>query len=161
YAQSNGELRGGKQDMYEGGIRVPTFFYWKDKIKPGSKTNRLGMLMDLFPTFCEVAGVDQPDGLDGMSISPTLLGKEQITDDRPVFWMRREGYRYGGQAYYAARFGDLKILQNTPYEPIQLFNIKNDEYEETPLDPTELEDYKQIRLYLQEHIRESGAIPWQ
>lgn len=161
YAQSNGKLRGGKQDMYEGGIRVPTFFYWKNKIEPGTVTDNFAMLMDLFPTFCEVAEIKPLQNIDGISILPTILGKKQTTNDRYVFWVRREGGQYGGQAYYAARYKDFKILQNTPYEPIQYFNIKNDEYEENALESPEDEIYQAIRSQLQEHIRRAGVIPWQ
>jgi arylsulfatase A-like enzyme len=162
YAQSNGKLRGGKQDMYEGGIRVPTFFYWKNKIEPGAVTDKLGMGMDLFSTFCEVAGAAVPDGLDAISLLPTLLGNEQITDDRSVFWVRREGGRYGGQAYYAARYRDFKILQNTPYEKIQYFNIANDAYETSAIESSEEDEvFQKLRTALREHIRETGAVPWQ
>ena len=59
YEQSNGKLRGGKQDMYEGGIRVPTFMRWKNVIPAGSSTKNFGMLMDLLPTFSEIAGVEE------------------------------------------------------------------------------------------------------
>ena len=162
YAQRNGKLRGGKQDMYEGGIRVPTFFYWKNKIVPGTVTENFAMLMDLFPTFCEVANVEPSHMVDGISILPTLLGDKQVTNDRFVFWVRRDGGPvYGGQAYYAARYKDYKILQNTPFEPIQFFNIKDDEYEEKALNTWEDKTYKKLRRQLQEHIRKSGAIPWQ
>ncbi|WP_242083412.1 sulfatase [Aestuariivivens sediminis] len=161
YAQSNGRLRGGKQDMYEGGIRVPTFFYWKNKILPNSTTPNLAMLMDLFPTFCEVAEIDVPQSIDGISLLPSLLGKPQSTNTRYLFWVRREGWHYGGQAYYAARYGDLKILQNTPFEPVQAFDLKNDPYEKQPLNPSDMEQYQDLRFQLQNHIRKAGAIPWQ
>jgi len=161
YAQSNGKLRGGKQDMFEGGIRVPSFFFWKNKIKPGTKTENFAMLIDLFPTFCEIAGINDPESIDGTSILPTLLGEEQNTNNRYVFWVRREGGKYGGQAYYAARYQDFKILQNSPYELIQLFNIEHDEYEENPINPSDIDFFQQIQFQLQEHIRKAGAIPWQ
>jgi arylsulfatase A-like enzyme len=161
YEQSNGKLRGGKQDMYEGGIRVPTFFYWKNKIKPGT-TDKFGMGMDLFPTFCEVAGADVPKNMDAISILPTLLGKEQITDDRSVFWVRREGGHYGGQAYYAARYKGFKILQNTPHEAIQYFDIENDAYETKVIQPAnDDQTYNYLRAALREHIRSTGGVPWQ
>lgn len=161
YEQSNGKLRGGKQDMYEGGIRVPTFFYWKDKIKSGT-TDKFGIGMDLFPTFCDVAGVEVSNQIDGISLLPTLFAKEQVTDDRTVFWVRREGGHYGGQAYYAARNKSFKILQNTPHEAIQYFDIGNDEYETTVIEPSaDDEIYKNLRTDLREHIRETGGVPWQ
>lgn len=161
FAQSNGKLRGGKQDMFEGGIRVPAFFYWKGKIIPASKTENLGMLMDLFPTFCDIAGAKYPDKIDGISLLPTLMGKPQTTDDRYVFWVRREGWHYGGQAYYAARYKEYKILQNTPFEPKQYFNLRKDELETAPLETNNTEIFKKLNFQLSEHIRKAGAVPWQ
>ncbi|MFY0652785.1 MAG: sulfatase-like hydrolase/transferase [Cyclobacteriaceae bacterium] len=162
YEQSNGKLRGGKQDMYEGGIRVPTFVNWKGKIKPGTSTDNIALSMDLFPTFCEVADVSIDHKIDGVSIVPTLLGQVQSTSDRTIFWVRREGgEKYGGQAYYAVRKGDIKILQNIPYEALQMFDMKQDELETTPLETSDNEVYKQLRKEWQEHIRLTGSVKWQ
>jgi len=161
FAQSNGKLRGGKQDMYEGGIRVPAFACWRGKITPGSQTGNFAMLMDLYPTFCDLAGAEIEHPVDGISILPTLLGEPQATDERTVFWMRREGNRYNGMAYYAARNGDYKILQNTPFEPFQYFKVGEDEYEQEPLEESDAEIFTTLRKQLQEHIRRSGSVPWQ
>ncbi len=161
FAQSNDPLRGGKQDMYEGGIKVPAFAFWKDHITPGSTSDNFGMLMDLFPTFCEVAGFEAPQELPSVSLLPTLLGQEQATDDRTVFWVRREGWKYGGQCYYAAREGHFKILQNSPYEAIQYFNLEQDPFEQNPLEGQDDPVYNKLRAALQEHIRTTGAIAWQ
>ncbi len=162
YAQSNGQLRGGKQDMYEGGIRVPAFFYWKNKIKAGSRSGNFAMLMDIFPTICDLTNTAKSNLVDGISILPTLLGKQQTTNERYTFWMRREGGdKYGGQAYYAARHQDDKILQNTPFEAIQFFNLQTDEKESKALDQEKSDIYKNLRIQLQEHIRKAGSVPWQ
>jgi arylsulfatase A-like enzyme len=161
YEQSNGLLRGGKQDMYEGGIRVPAFVVWKGQIKAGSSSDRLTLLMDLFPTFAELAGAELTHSIDGESFLPELKGTVRPPSDRTVFWVRREGHVYGGQAYYAARRGDYKILQNTPYEGIQFFNVGKDPYEEVPLETEDSEIFRSLRSALQEHIQETGRIPWQ
>lgn len=162
HGASNGILRGGKQDMYEGGIRVPMACQWNGIIKPGTQTNNFAMLMDLYPTFCDIAGIQVYHPIDGISILPTMLGQKQITDDRTVFWVRREGgKKYGGNAYYAARKGKYKLVQNTPYEPLQFFNLEVDETEQNPLDEKTEKAYKALRKELQWHIRRSGAIPWQ
>lgn len=162
FEQSNGALRGGKQDHYEGGIKVPTFVQWKGHISPGSSTDHLGLHMDLFTTLCDVAGVTVEHEVDGVSLLPIFLGEEQITDDRVVFWMRREGgNRYGGQAYYAARYKDFKIVQNSPYEPIEYFNISDDPYETNPLPTVEDSIYTKLRIELRQHIRKAGGVAWQ
>lgn len=160
HGASNGPLRAGKQDMYEGGIKVPTCFVWPGKIKPETQNNNLGLTMDLFPTLCEIAGVTINHEIDGISLTPGIQGKKQITDDRTVFFVRREGGGYGGLCYYAARKGKYKLLQNTPFEPLQLFDIVSDPYEKQPLDENS-EEFRDLKYNLSQHIRKSGAIPWQ
>ncbi|MEQ9221676.1 MAG: sulfatase-like hydrolase/transferase [Cyclobacteriaceae bacterium] len=156
---SNGDLRGGKQDMYEGGIKVPTCMVWKNKIPAGEESAKMGLTMDLFPTLCSIAGVEPPAGIDGMNLYP-LQSMENETE-RTVYFMRREGGRkYGGLCYYAIRKGPYKMLQNTPYEPLQLFNIEGDYREQKQLDSNS-EEFKDLQYDLSQHIRKSGAIPWQ
>ena len=161
---NNGFLRGGKQDMYEGGIRVIGGFLWKDRIKAGSVTDNFAVLFDLFPTICEVAGAKITHQIDAISILPTLLGQQQVTDNRTVHWLRREGGDYyGGMAYYATRNGNFKIVQNSPWEPIQFFNLATDPAEQNPLDrDKEFQHiYRQLFRNQTQHIRRSGAVPWQ
>jgi arylsulfatase A-like enzyme len=161
YEQSNGPLRGGKQDMFEGGIRVPAFFVWEEKIKAGSSCERISLLMDLFPTFQELAGSELSENIDGVSFLSELLGVQRPPQERYLFWVRREGGHYGGQAYYAARKGNYKILQNTPYETFQFFDVGNDPFETSALEARDNINYWQLRSALMDHIRASGRIPWQ
>ncbi len=159
YEANNGPFKGGKQDMYEGGIKVPACFVWKNHIEAGSETDAIALTMDIFPTLCEIAGQNITTDIDGMSILPLLQGKKQETDDRHLFWVRREGFKYGGKAYYACRYKDHKILQNTPFIPMEYYNIQTDPGEENELEKSG-EIYNNLWNNLQEHIRKSGAIPW-
>ena len=157
---SNGPLRAGKQDMYEGGIRVPMCAVWPGKIQPGTRSERVALTMDLYPTICEAAGAKIAHEIDGRSILPTLLGKSQPAEDRFLFWVRREGGGYGGRAYYAARYGDYKLVQNSPYEPMELYNLKDDPQEQKPLGRKN-KMYQKLFTALRNHIIEAGAVPWQ
>lgn len=157
---SNGYLRGGKQDMYEGGIKVPTCMVWKEKIKSGYTSDRLSLTMDFFPTICDIAGITISHEIDGLTILPDILRKDQSSNERTVYFMRREGGIYGGLCYYAVRKGNYKLLQNTPYENLQLFNIHSDPLEKVPLN-TDSEQFKNLKFELSQHIRKSGKIPWQ
>ena len=157
---SNGNLRGGKQDFYEGGIKVPTCFVWKNKIEPGSTTDNLGLTMDIYPTLLEIAGVSPPNLIDGLSLYPTILGKKQISDQRVVYFMRREGGLYGGLCYYATRDGKYKLVQNTPFEPLQLFDLETDPKEQSPLESSS-KQFQDLKFKQSQHIRQSGKIPWQ
>jgi arylsulfatase A-like enzyme len=157
---NNGPLRAGKQDMYEGGIRVPMCAVWTGQIKPGSRCGRVALTMDLYPTICEAAGATITHAIDGRSILPTLLGRSQPTEDRVLFWVRREGGGYNGRAYYAARYGDFKLVQNNPFEPMQLYNLKDDPQEQKPLDRKH-KMYQRLFTALRNHVIEAGAVPWQ
>lgn len=158
---NNKPFRGAKQEMYEGGICVPGGFYWKGRIKPTVNDNFI-MLSDIFPTLCALTGITFSHKIDGISVLPILEGKKQITDERIVHWVRREGnFRYGGQAYYASRYQTYKLVQNTPWEPYQLFNLANDPEEQKPINDKSSEIYKTLFRGLMEHIRVSGSIPWQ
>ena len=159
---NNGGLHGGKQNMWEGGLRVPTCAVWPGRIKPGTRSGRVALTMDFYPTLCEVAGAPVRHTIDGVSLLPTLMGEPAPEfESRTVFWVRREGGRtYGGRAYYAARRGDWKLLQNTPYEPMELFNLGNDNAEERPLGASRPE-YGALSDALRKHINRSGAVPWQ
>lgn len=157
---NNGSLRGGKQEMYEGGIRVPFCAVWPGRIQAGTRSQRVALTMDLYPTMCAAAGLEVKLPIEGRSILPTLLGQSQPPEERTLFWVRREGNRYGGQAYYAVRHGDFKLLQNTPFEPLQLYNLAKDPMEQKPLGADHAM-YKKLFTALRNHINESGAVPWQ
>ena len=157
---NNGPLRAGKQDMYEGGIRVPMCAVWPGKIKAGSRSRRVRLTMDLFATICEAAAAAVDYEIDGRSILPALFGKSRPAEERFLFWVRREGGGYGGRAYYAARYGDFKLVQNSPFEPLQLYNLKDDPKEQNPLDRKH-PMYNKLFTALRNHIIEAGAVPWE
>ncbi len=159
---NNGPLRGGKQDMYEGGIRVPMCAVWPGHIEPGSGTSRVALTMDLYPTVCEAAGIRPPSGLDGVSLLPLLLGKNPPPEQRDLVWMRREGnMRYRGRDYYALRRGDWKLVQNSPFAPYELYNLRADPREENDLARREPKILEQLVRALMLHIQRAGRVPWQ
>lgn len=160
-AASSGVLNGGKEDMYEGGIKVPMCAAWPGSIKPQTISTTVNLTMDIFPTVCQAAGVTWDHPIDGRSFLPELLGRrEQQAQERYLFWVRREGNQYGGRDYYAARYGDWKLLQNTPFKPMRLYNLKEDPIEKTPLDNAH-PMYKQLFESLRNHINDVGIAPWQ
>jgi arylsulfatase A-like enzyme len=161
HGANNGPLAGGKQDMLEGGIRVPMCAVWPDHIKPGSRSDRVALTMDLFPTICEAAGARFDAPIDGRSILPTLLGKAQSPDDRPLFWVRLEGgRRYRGKPYYAVRHGDWKLLQNDAFEPFRLYDLANDSRETTDLAERRPEVFSKLKSALDAHLARCAEVPW-
>ena len=159
---TNGNLRGGKQDLYEGGIRVPMFAAWPGRIAPGARSERIALHMDLYATICEAAGLQPGPAIDGRSILATLRGESQPEVSRDLFWMRREGgTKYRGQDYYAVRRGPWKMLHNSPFEPLQLFNLETDPLEQRDLFSSESKMAQELTAALQLHLQRAGAVPWQ
>jgi arylsulfatase A-like enzyme len=159
HAQSNGDLKGGKQDHWEGGIRVPTCVVWPGKI-PVKRSQQLGMTMDFLPTLCDIAGVEVNQEIDGHNLKNIWLNDGQGKPNRTMIWVRREGgRRYGGRAYYAIRQGPWKLLQNHSFEPMQLVNLQNDPKEEKVI--PQHKKINELNGLLMKHIQKAGKIPWQ
>lgn len=157
----NAPWRGGKQEMWEGGLRVPTCVRWPGKIKPGSRFEGDSMTMDWLPTLAEVAGVHPPEGIEGQSLWSAINGRGSGPGRRALIWVRREGgSKYGGQDYYAVRRGSLKLLQNTSVEPFELYDLENDPEESAPLEKS-VKERRELESLLREHVRRAGFIPWQ
>jgi arylsulfatase A-like enzyme len=159
---NNGPLRDGKQSMYEGGLRVPTLVSWPGQIAAGSSTNQLNLSMDIYPTLLQLAGVEINHTVEGRSFLNTLWGNAVKEEERVVYFTRREGgLTYGGKTYHALRKGDWKLLQNSPYQPMELYNLKIDPKEENDLIKSEPEIYKEMNSILMQYIQEGGKTPWQ
>ena len=98
---SAGLLRDGKGSTFEGGMRVPSLFYWKGKIQPAMIMDN-GTTMDILPTICSLAGVDLPNDrlYDGYDLSNVLIGDGASQREEVVY--------YRGQQIYAYRLGNYK-----------------------------------------------------
>ena len=161
HAQNNNPWRGGKQDHYDGGLRVPFMVRWPAQIKAGSRSDYSGLNFDLFPTFLELAGAKLAADLDAISLVPVLKG-DTITTPRDLYFVRREGGSiYGGNSYEAIIRGDWKLMQNDPFSPLELYNLKTDPQEKTNLAPTNKKVLNELATALRQHIQRGGATPWQ
>ncbi|MDW7693331.1 arylsulfatase [Flammeovirgaceae bacterium SG7u.111] len=125
YFESNGELRGYKRDLYEGGVRVPMIASWPGKIAAGSKTEHISAFWDVFPTFCELTETSTPENLDGISFLPTLLGnQEQQPQHDYLYW---EFHEKGGRQ--AIRKGNWKAVKYNVFKEsseIELYDLSKD-----------------------------------
>ena len=172
---NNGDLRDGKQSMYEGGLRVPAVISWPKMIKAGSISSQVNLTMDIYPTLLEIAGVTIKHKIEGRSFLNTLIGEKNIIargdvninslnadTNRVLYFTRREGgMEYGGKAYHAIRQGDWKMLQNNPYQPLELYNLRLDPQEKNNLIKQEPKIAEKLNALLLKQIQESGKVPWQ
>ncbi len=129
YLQTGGTLRGRKGECYDGGIKSPLIAYWNGKIAAGSKSNHITALWDFLPTCAEIAGVENPEGIDGISILPTLLGKPQDQKQHEYLYFERDSYQ-------GIRKGDMKaVILNTQdgKKTVEIYNLANDPNEKVNL----------------------------
>ncbi|MCX7011358.1 MAG: arylsulfatase [Candidatus Sumerlaeota bacterium] len=148
----NDPLRGGKSDIYEGGMRVCAFASWPGNIPGGIHINEPLHVVDWFPTLCRLAGasLSQPLPLDGLDIWPVLTqGAKSPHDAIPLIGSR------DGQ--YAIRVGDWKLLinpaefkRNVKCSPVELYNLATDISEKHNFAAEQPERVKAMRARLDE-----------
>lgn len=125
FFDSNGPFRGIKRDLYEGGIRVPLIVRWPGTIPGGKESSHASAHWDMLPTFCELAGAKTPEGLDGISLVPTLTGVGTQRAHPFLYW---EFPSVGGKQ--AIRMGQwkgvrLQLLKN-PEAELELYDLSRD-----------------------------------
>ncbi|MDQ8201188.1 arylsulfatase [Pelagicoccus enzymogenes] len=149
YFDSNGPLRGYKRDLYEGGIRVPMIAHWPGKIAAGSRTDHISAFWDILPTMAEVTGEPTPEGVDGVSMLPTLLGEGTQYEHPYLYW---EFHELKGRV--AIRKGDWKGVRYDvaidPDSPMELYNLASDPSEQMNVAATHPEIARELGRLIQE-----------
>jgi arylsulfatase A-like enzyme len=121
FLNSAGPLRGIKRDLYEGGIRVPMIVCWPGRIPAGSVNETPWAFWDFLPTAAALASVSTPDGIDGISFVPLLLGAPQPRQHELFYWEFHEGF-----TKQAARWGKWKAVRLAPGRPVELYDLNSD-----------------------------------
>lgn len=161
HGQNNDPWRDGKQSHYDGGLRVPFVMCWPGHILPGRHSDYSGLSFDLFPTILELAGRPVTQNLDAVSLLPVMKG-EAMTKTRDLYFVRREGgAEYGGKSYEALIRGDWKLLRNSPFSPLELYNLKDDPGETKDLAGSQKKIFNELSAALRRHIQRGGETPWQ
>jgi arylsulfatase A-like enzyme len=145
FFRSSGPLTGRKRDLYEGGIRVPMLARWPGRIKAGSVTDHPSAFWDVLATCAELAGADAPEGLDGISFVPTLLGTGQQRKHRFMYWEFHER----GYTEQAVRMGKWKAVRHGPNQPLELYDLANDVSERNDVASANLDVVQTLEVYLE------------
>jgi arylsulfatase A len=134
---SNAPLRGGKSELFEGGIREPFLAYWPGGIKPGAVSSQVINTLDIYPTLLEIASVKPAKNqvLDGISIASLLKGRSTKIVSRTLYWHYPlpKPHFLGGRSAGAIRDGNFKLIEYFDKDQIQLFNLAEDPGEQTDL----------------------------
>ena len=144
---SNGGYRGYKSHYHEGGVRVPTAMRWPGQIPAGSESDEMFHIVDVFPTFTRLAGAKTDSGLplDGRD------GWDAIANGGPG---PREEVVHSLEVI---RIGDWKLIEegasyyNWRDQPLQLFDIRQDPYEQTNLAESRPTKVAELRERLAHH----------
>lgn len=159
---NNGPWRSGKTHMYEGGLRVPLAARWPGRIAAGKHTRGHWLSMDLFPTILEACGAEPVEGIDGASLLGALTGSDEKSPERDLYFVRREGgLAYGGKTIEAFRRGDWKLVQDSPFAPLELYNLADDPLEAKNLAGSHRPVLENLNAGLRAQVQRGGAVPWQ
>ena len=126
FFNSNGNWRGMKRDLYDGGIRTPFIARWPGVIKPKTSSDHIAAFWDILPTFCDIAGVKKPEDTDGISFLPVMVDKKQTKTHEYLYW---EFFEQGGkQAILKGNWKAIRLNVRGKAEQqiTELYNIKTD-----------------------------------
>lgn len=130
---SSGGLRGGKGEVYEGGIRVPMIAAWPGMIAPGSTTDHVSAFWDVMPTLADLVGTDLVAEVNGVSFLSVLIGQDPPTPSE-MYW---EYHGRGWNGAQAARIGPWKGVRlgghDNPAAPVSVYHLDSDPGELTNL----------------------------
>lgn len=151
FFHSNGNLRGIKRDVYEGGIRVPMIAWCPGTIKEGKQTDQVSAFWDIMPTLAELTRQPLPVPTDGISLLPTLFSKGKQAEHPYLYW---EFHELNGRE--ALRAGDWKLIR----QPVvgsthtELYNLADDPGETRDLSGSQPEKLMELT-----HLMDSARVP--
>lgn len=111
FFSSSSPTRGRKGDSYDGAFHVPAIARWPGHIPPNKESNLIWAFWDFLPTAADIAGVEPPSDIDGISILPTLLGQDQQKQHDYLYWEfnQEQAVRYGNWFAHRANGGQIEL----------------------------------------------------
>ncbi|MCX6328955.1 MAG: sulfatase-like hydrolase/transferase, partial [Bacteroidia bacterium] len=159
FFNSNGDLKGYKRDLYEGGIRTPLLVKWPGKIKARSTSDLVSAFWDIMPALAEIADAQTPENIDGISFLPTLLGKRNQKQHEYLYW---EFHEQGGKI--AVRKGTWKAVKRnvdkTPQGSLELYDLSTDISETNDVASSHPEIVKEMEDIIRQAHTPSEVFPF-
>jgi len=134
---TNAPLRGGKSELYEGGIREPLIIRWPGRIPAGAVCEHPISTIDFYPTFLEMAGIepDPAQTLDGLSLMPLLQDTQTKLEREALYWYYPLPKKHflGGRSSDAIRKADHKLIEFFDDGTVALYDLAADPGEQHDL----------------------------
>lgn len=154
----NGELRGGKYSLFEGGTRIPMVLRWPGHVDPGTTSDALFGQIDLAASLASLTGAKVPEGAcgDSRNALKTLLGKESsgrphLIHEAKELALRVGKWKYIPKAKVREKMGPWTTLMIEP--PGALFNLSGGVHETqdvSTLEPDQLEKMRALHAKILE-----------
>jgi arylsulfatase A-like enzyme len=127
HTTDNAPLRGGKITDFEGGVNVPMFFSWKDRVPAGLRYPHPVTAMDIFGTVTSVLDIDLPGDriYDGINLLDFIDGRKAGVPHPFIYWNRGNTR--------AIRSADYKLIFNVEYGDTLLFDMAKNNLEREDL----------------------------
>lgn len=162
-----GNFKTGKGSPYEGGTHVPAFWHWKNVLKEGVDIPALTAHIDLYKTFCDLAGVDIPDTvqqIDGRTLLPLLENPEADWPDRELFihkgrWPKGadpDSFEYASCAVRTQRW--RMVAPKKSKSDIELYDISKDPYEKKDIAHKYPEVVKELTKVYEQWWKATGPL---
>jgi arylsulfatase A-like enzyme len=147
FFKNKGPYFGGKFSIYEGGLRVPTFIKWNNKIKPGSKSDLQIASWDFFATFADVAGNTRKIETDGISFLPELTGNtDKQKKHKFLYWECSD--------YQVALIDKWRVERAHPDSACKVYDNYLDTYSKNNIAAKYPEIIEQAKnIFKQEHVK--------
>jgi arylsulfatase A-like enzyme len=146
----------GKQSCYEHSVRVPLIFAGPG-VPAGTKSSSYAYLLDIFPTLCELSGMDVPESVEGSSLTPAFESPDSSLRDVLYF-----AYTDTQRAVKNERYKLVEYVVGGAHTQTQLFDLRSDPFEQTNIasDSQELVEEMRRELFRLRDGWDDRSSPW-
>ncbi len=143
---SAGIFRERKRSLYEGGVRVPAFVIWKNKLEGGRRMDFPAVTSDYLPTILEILDIDYPDNrpIDGISLMNALKGRVKERK-KPIGFICKPNISWVTHQY--------KLIGDENGENFELYNLISDPSEDENIIENHPEVADQLKAELYDWLR--------
>lgn len=162
FRDATAPLRGGKSELYEGGIRVPLIAHWPGRVPPGRTDATPVSTIDVLPTALDLAAdgrrdLDPAAHFDGTSLAPLLTGRGPVRRDT-LFWVYPH-FNQDRHPHAAVRHGEFKLVRRLRGGDGELYHLGRDPGETDDLADRHPARLRRLNALLDEHLADVALFP--